>query len=233
MKELAPTDNELIQWGLKEVIQRERVKDQLMENELETEKSDAEVINMFASMNDLNTQESFNQYCKKQGLQEEALLLTAKRSVKWFELCEKKFKHKAATLFLKKKASLDKVSYSLLFFEDEALAAEMFVRIKEGECSIDDALRQSSTGPVGLKTGRVSPVALGDMPAGLAEIMRVSQPGQLWPPKAIEGGWVIVRHEKLWPAVFNRYERIHLLLELGDNWIAEQQMPLEKNNSTK
>ena len=85
-----------------------------MENEEETEKSDTEVINMFASMNDLNTRESFNQYCKKQGLKEEALLQTAKRSVKWLELCEKKFKHKAATLFLKKKASLDKVSYSLL-----------------------------------------------------------------------------------------------------------------------
>ena len=124
--------------------------------------------------------------------------------------------------FLQKKSSLDKVNYSLLFFEDEALAGEIFVRIKEVECSLDDALKQSSQGPPGLSTGRVGPVALGEMPSALAELMRVSQPGQLWPPKQIEGGWVIVRHEKLWPAVFNRYERLRLLLELGDIWITDQ-----------
>ena len=223
MEQLNPSNEELLSWGLREIIEKERIKDNLLKHQEESEKNDQEIISLFAAMNDINTQESFDAYRSKFGLGNDELLTVAKRSVKWLELCEKRYKNKAATLFLQKKSSLDKVNYSLLFFEDEALAGEIFVRIKESECSIDDALKQSSQGPPGLNTGRVGPVALGEMPAALAELMRVSQPGQLWPPKQIEGGWVIVRHEKLWPAVFNRYERLRLLLELGDMWISDQQ----------
>ena len=221
MTELSPSNEELSSWGLKEIIEKERIKDDLLKDQADSKKTDQEIISLFASIHDINTQEAFDAYRKKFGLSNEELMKVAKRSVRWLELCEKRFKNKAATLFLQKKASLDKVNYSLLFFEDEALAGEMFVRIKESECSVDDALKQTSPSPSGLKTGRVGPVALGEMPAALAELMRVSQPGQLWPPKQIEGGWVIVRHEKLWPAVFNRYERIRILLELGDNWIVD------------
>ena len=222
MDELNPSNEELSSWGLRETVEKERIKDDLLKDQEDSQKPEQEIISLFASMHDINTQESFDAYRKKFGLGNEELLVVARRSARWVELCEKRFKNKAATLFLQKKSSLDKVSYSLLFFEDEALAGEIFVRIKEAECSLDDALKQSSQGPPGLSTGRVGPVALGEMPSALAELMRVSQPGQLWPPKQIEGGWVIVRHEKLWPAVFNRYERLRLLLELGDMWITDQ-----------
>ena len=56
----------------------------------------------------------------------------------------------------------------------------------------------------------------------LAELLRISQPKQLWPPIKVEQGWAIVKNEKLWPAVFNKEEKTKLLIELGDNWIAEE-----------
>ena len=123
---------------------------------------------------------------------------------------------------MKNKAKLDKVSYSMIWIEDEALANEVFVRIKEGECSIDEAILMSTNPPQGLAIGRVGPVKILELPDALAELLRISQPNQVWPPIKVENGWAIVKNEKLWPAVFNKEEKSRLLIELGDQWIAEE-----------
>ena len=158
----------------------------------------------------------------KENLDRSSLLARAQRHAKWIKICEQKYKNQAATIFLKNKAKLDKVSYSMIWIEDEALANEVFVRIKEGECSIDDAILMSTNPPQGLAIGRVGPVKLLELPDALAELLRISQPKQVWPPIKVEKGWAIVKNEKLWPAVFNKEEKSKLLIELGEKWIAEE-----------
>ena len=110
----------------------------------------------------------------------------------------------------------------MIWIEDEALANEVFVRIKEGECSVDEAILMSTNPPQGLKIGRVGPVELRKLPDALAELLRVSQPKQVWPPIKIENGWAIVKNEKLWPAVFNKEEKCRILLDIGEQWISEE-----------
>ena len=53
-------------------------------------------------------------------------------------------------------------------------------------------------------------------------MLRISQPKQVWPPIKIENGWGIVISEKLWPAVFNKEERLKILSELGEELLAEE-----------
>ena len=107
MNQLNPSNEELSSWGLREIVEKERIKDDLLKDQEESEKTDQEIISLFASMNDINTQESFDVYRKKFGLGNEVLLAVARRSSRWVELCEKRFKNKAATLFLQKKSSLE------------------------------------------------------------------------------------------------------------------------------
>ena len=70
--------------------------------------------------------------------------------------------------------------------------------------------------------GRFGPVALAELPEGLAQLLRVSQPGQLWPPKSINNGWVLVRLEESRPAVLDQALRRGLLLELGEGLLSQQ-----------
>ena len=70
-----------------------------------------------------------------------------------------------------------------------------------------------------LKTA--SQLEVGEISTQLAELLRVSEPGQLWPPQEAEGGWMIIQLNQRQPAVFNQSVRRELCLELGDLWIQE------------
>ena len=218
----AVSQKDFIRWGIEGLINREIVIDRLIHDEKESDSPEDELIQSYLKSNSINTQEELSRWMLKLNLDKSSLLVRAQRHAKWIKICEKKYKNQAATIFLKNKAKLDKVSYSMIWIEDEALANEVFVRIKEGECSIDDAILLSSNPPQGLAIGRVGPLKLLELPDALAELLRISQPKQVWPPIKVENGWAIVKNEKLWPAVFNKEEKIKLLIELGEQWIAEE-----------
>ena len=218
----AVNQKDFIRWGIEGLIKRELIIDRLIDEEKEAEASEEELIQLYLKNNSINTQEELARWMLLQNLDKSSLLARAQRHAKWIKICEKKYKNQAATIFLKNKSKLDKVSYSMIWIEDEALANEVFVRIKEGECSIDDAILMSTNPPQGLAIGRIGPVKLLELPDALAELLRISQPKQLWPPIKVEQGWAIVKNEKLWPAVFNKEEKSKLLIELGEKWIAEE-----------
>ena len=218
----AVNQKDFIRWGIEGSIKREIIIDRLIDEEKESEAPEEELIQLYLKNNSINTQEELARWMLKENLDKSSLLARAQRHAKWITICEKKYKNQAATIFLKNKAKLDKVSYSMIWIEDEALANEVFVRIKEEECSIDDAILMSTNPPQGLAIGRIGPVKLLELPDALAELLRISQPNQLWPPIKVEQGWEIVKNEKLWPAVFNKEEKSKLLIELGEQWIADE-----------
>ena len=218
----AASQKDFIRWGIEGSIKREIIIDRLIDEQKESEAPEEELIQLYLKNNSINTQEELARWMLKENLDKVSLLARAQRRAKWIKICEKKYKNQAATIFLKNKAKLDKVSYSMIWIEDEALANEVFVRIKEGECSIDDAILMSTNPPQGLAIGRVGPVKLLELPDALAELLRISQPKQVLPPIKVEKGWAIVKNEKLWPAVFNKEEKSKLLIELGEQWIAEE-----------
>jgi len=227
----AVSQKDFIKWGIEGLIKREIVIDRLIHDEKESDSPEDELIQSYLKSNCINTQEELSRWMLKLNLDKSSLLVRAQRHAKWIKICEKKYKNQAATIFLKNKAKLDKVSYSMIWIEDEALANEVFVRIKEGECSIDDAILLSSNPPQGLAIGRVGPLKLLELPDALAELLRISQPKQVWPPIKVENGWAIVKNEKLWPAVFNKEEKSKLLIELGEQWIAEEiKIAIPKSN---
>ena len=141
----AVNQKDFIRWGIEGSIKREIIIDRLIEDVKESEEPEEELIQAYLKNNSINTQEELARLMLKENLDKSSLLARAQRHVKWMNICEKKYKNQAATIFLKNKAKLDKVSYSMIWIEDEALANEVFVRIKEGECSIDDAILMSQT----------------------------------------------------------------------------------------
>ena len=201
---------------------RELVLDKVVEKEANPDMPEDVIIQQFLRYKNIYTQEELARWMRYENIDKTSLLIRATRHHKWLKFCEKKYKNQAATKFLKDKAKLDQVSYSMVWIEDEALASEVFVRIKEGECSVDEAILMSTNPPQGLKIGRIGPVKLKSLPDVLAELLRISQPKQVWPPIKVENGWAIIKNEKLWPAVFNKEEKMKILLELGEDWISEE-----------
>lgn len=213
----------LASWGFSALVQRETLKDQLLKDRpaLTPEQQEQAVPLLFRHLK-LTTEAAVQRWLLAEGVSQQDLQVRAERQLRWQLLCEQRFKSQVSTLFLKRKSQLDQAVYSLIWVDDEAMAQELFLQLSERENSFEQLWCTLPDSPDQLPTGKVGPVPLGDLPEALAELLRVSTPGHIWPPRAAEGGWVLLRLDELQPAVFNQGHRSELALELGDQWLRDQ-----------
>lgn len=130
--------------------------------------------------------------------------------------------HKLENYFLGRKAQLDRVIYSLIRNQDPGIIQEVYFRVQEGEQSLADLARQYSQGPEAETGGLIGPVELSTPHPAIAQMLRLSQPGQLCPPTRLGEWFVIVRLEKFIPAQLDAPMRQRLLNECFTTWLSEQ-----------
>jgi len=163
----------------------------------------------------LQGQTVVQQWMEQEGLGQAELALRARRHQLWLQVCEQQVGNKLASYFLQRKSNLDEVIYTMLPVAELDLCSEFYMQLKEGEISFQSLLQQLPPQPELGPRGQQGPIALAELPDGLAQLLRVSQPGQLWPPKPFQKGWILVRLDQSRPAVLDQQLRRRLLLELG------------------
>jgi parvulin-like peptidyl-prolyl isomerase len=126
---------------------------------------------------------------------------------------------KLKSYFLKRKASLDQVVYSLIRTADQGLAQELYYRLQDNEQSFADLAHQFSEGAERQTGGRIGPVPLSQPHPAIRQLLVVSQSGQLWSPRRAEEWFVIVRLEHLAPVQINAAVEQYLLNELFETWV--------------
>ena len=155
------------------------------------------------------------EWLARSGLSEDDFNVMASRSWQWLMWCRERWGDDLQTIFLQRKAEFDQVSYSFLRLLDGELAQELYLQIKEGEASFAEMATQFSGGPEKSTGGRLGPVPLSEPHPALAKLLQVSKPGQLWPPKRLEGWWILVRLDQLQPATLTPALQERLLLDEG------------------
>ena len=180
----------------------------------------------------LQGQSVVQQWMEQEGLGQAELALRARRHQLWLQVCEQQVGKKLASYFLQRKSNLDEVIYTILPMAELDLCSELHMQLKEGEISFESLLQQLPPQPELGPRGQQGPVALAELPEGLAQLLRVSQPGQLWPPKPIQNGWILVRLDQSRPAVLDQRLRRRLLLELGQQLlIPDSALPTAEKSS--
>ncbi len=132
---------------------------------------------------------------------------------------KKKFDSKVESLFLERKSGLDRVTYSIIRVRSRAKAAELHLRLQEEEATFSELSSTYSEGVENILHGLIGPVEYAAINPYIAERLRNSSPGQLWPPFEIDSWWIILRSERLFPASLNIPMRIRLLDEMYESWI--------------
>ena len=219
-------------WGYGSLVQREELRDRLLQGQPAlSDEQKQQAVPLFVASRQLRSQQAVQQWLQIEGLTQEDFIRRAERQLRWQLLCEQRFKGQASTLFLKRKSQLDRVSYSLLWIAEEALAHELFLQLSEGERRLEQIAVELNAAKPAVLSGQHGPVALGEVPEVLRELLRVSAPGKLWPPREAEGGWCIVRMEQLLPVVFNQGLKQQLVLELGEEWLQRELQPAPDANA--
>jgi len=225
---LTVSSADLARWGLLDQVERERCIDQLLE-----ERPLPSPDRLLLLRQDLERRlqvhdpDALSEWLQRHGLQDADLDRMAARPWQWLMWCRERWGAELQTIFLRRKAEFDQVTYSLLRVLDAELASELYLQIKEGEVSFSEVASQFSCGPEKSSGGLLGPVALSQAHPALARLLQVSRPGQIWPPKALDGWWVVVRLEKLQPAGFDQAMQDRLLLDEGERDLRQRVGGLE------
>ena len=213
---------DLARWDLLDRVLRERCIDGVLADRALPELEQLTALRVeWERQHNLASPEQVQAWMELHGLDDEAIDRMAARSWQWLLWCQERWGSELQTIFLKRKPELDQVTYSLLRLRNGELASELYLQIKEGEASFADLAQEFSEGPEKQAGGLVGPMPLTQPHPGLAKLLQVSQPGQLWPPKALEGWWVIVRLETLHGAMLDAAMQERLLLDEGERAIAQ------------
>ena len=188
----------------------------------------------FMRRENIANKEDLKDWLKFNGVKESDLNLNIYNSVKLEKFKEDKFSQYVEEIFLKRKSSLDRVTYSIIRVKSKEKIVELHLRLKEEEATFPDLSAEFSEGIENVLHGLVGPLELGRVNPYIAERLKASKPGKLWPPFEIDGWWVILRHERLIPATLNDTMRQRLINEMYESWIMDKiKNALEKLEKTK
>jgi len=176
----------------------------------------------FFEQNQITTEEAKLAWAAQRKITAEQLEDLSIRGLKVEKFKQATWNNKLESYFLGRKSQLDRVIYSLVRTQDPGIIQELFFRIQEGEQPFAEIARQYSQGPEAETGGLIGPVELSTPHPAIAQLLRLSKPGQLCPPTRLGEWLVIVRLEKFIPAQLDAPMRQRLLNECCTNWLSEQ-----------
>ena len=187
-----------------------------------SKKEQIEYQKKFMRRENISNKEDLKDWLKFNGVKESDLNLNIYNSVKLEKFKEDKFSKYVEDIFLKRKSSLDRVTYSIIRVKSKEKIVELHLRLKEEEATFPDLSAEFSEGIENVLHGLVGPLELGRVNPNIAERLKASKSGQLWTPFELDGWWVILRHERLIPATLNDAMRQRLINEMYESWIMDK-----------
>ncbi len=127
-----------------------------------------------------------------------------------------------SSYFISRKKNLDKIVYSKIAHEDEAVATEIFFRIMEKEKSFTQLALEYPQTPEADVNRIYDPIKVCSTDSKIAPLLLKIQPGEVLPPINCNNLFVVMRFEKIIPAVLDEEMRCRLLDELFENWLQER-----------
>ena len=173
----------------------------------------------FYQQHQLDSPESIETWLRLNHLASSEMEAIALRPVRLKKFKAATWGSKLKSYFLKRKASLDRVVYSLIRTQDRGLAQELYYRLQDNERSFEELAHQFSEGDEKHTGGRIGPVPLSQPHPAIRHLLTVSQSGQFWSPRCIDEWTVIVRLDRLVPVQLNAAVEQYLLDELFEAWM--------------
>lgn len=221
----------LKQYGMSAQVVREMIIDRsIAAIDLSAEDS-LRVWQQFYQQHQIESDADLQTWLCDRGLASQHLEYLVTRNLKLERFMQEQWGHQVESYFLKQKAQLDRVIYSLIRVNDANLAQELFFRIQAGEQSLSELASQYSQGSETQTGGLIGPVELSVPHPALAAMLRTSQPGQLLPPTRLADWVVIVRLEKVIPAQLDEAMQQRLLKALFEEWVQAQINQIDQEDS--
>ncbi|MGF1604006.1 MAG: peptidylprolyl isomerase [Thermosynechococcaceae cyanobacterium] len=203
-------------------LAREIIVDQAIADIVCTEEEQEQARLRFFEQNQLASEADLQVWLKQNEVTPEQLQMLILRPVKLETFKRQMWGAQLGNHFLKQKQHLDQAIYYLIRTKNVAVAQELYFRLQEGEANFETLARDYSEGPEAQTGGLVGPRELSQAHPKLAQLLRTSQPGQIFPPVRLGEWFLIVRLDKLIPAQLDLPTEQRLLNDLFNQWLQQQ-----------
>ncbi|NJL52981.1 MAG: peptidylprolyl isomerase [Hydrococcus sp. SU_1_0] len=176
---------------------------------------------IFEQQNRIQTASQRQAWASSHGITQADIKEIATRKLKIEKLKIERWENAVECYFLKRKAQLDKVSFSIIRLADQDLAQEIFFRIQNQEQSFAELAKQYSESAEAHLGGMVAPIELGMLSPAIAKLLQNCQPGELLHPIPINGAIAIIQINTVIPATLDPLTRQRLLNEQFSNMVAK------------
>ena len=167
---------------------------------------------------------SQNCSCAKLGVDEERSAL-----VEWsYAQCG----HRLNELFLQKKNDLDIISFNFLRVANQAVALELYHRLKENESTFSELSKIYAVGPERMNDPFKKNQRVGSLPDGIKQFIKTLKVGQLSKPMQIKTDFLLFRIEEFKPVEFSDSIKEKLLIDQFTSWASQvAQLSLDRLTS--
>lgn len=212
----------LAQYQMLPKLAQEIIIDRAVESVVYKEEEKARVYQQLCQQYQLTTEDKLQTWLNRHGMTKEQLEALALKRLKVEKYKEENWGNKVEAHFLKRKAQLDRVVYSLIRTDKAELAQELYFRIQEGENTFQELAMEYSEGSEAQTGGLIGPVEVNAPHPRIAQVLSTCKPGQLVPPTRV-GEWiVIIRLENFISAKLDDQMRQRMLDEMFRQWLNEQ-----------
>ena len=180
----------------------------------------------FLKSNRITNAEALQLWLQVEGISEQVMSKRLYFSLQIDQFKEQKFGSLVESVFLERKSQLDRVLYSLIRVKNREKATELHLKLTEEEATFSELASSYTEGLEKEMNGLLGPMELGSLNPSISERLKISQPGQLWPPFESNGWWVLLRLERILPASLDNGMYIRIINELYEEW-----MKLEVGNA--
>lgn len=181
-----------------------------------------QLIRNYVEQQKVSSDDELAEWLKRKRLSFEDLRYFATKGRRLQRWLQRRYGEEAELRFLERKLDLDQVVYSILQVGSQELAEELHQRLREEEADFPDLAKRFSEGSERKSRGQVGPTPLTAGSAELVKRLRISQPGQLWPPFRQGELWCVVRFEQILPAQLDPRTRGLMMEELFQVWFKER-----------
>ncbi len=170
----------------------------------------------------IKSEEDYKNWLDKKNLIEENLIEDFLKPMKLNNYLLEKYSHMAESRFLKRKDSLEIITYSLIRVKEMYLAQELFLRIKENPSELGNISSSYSIGHEKNSKGVVGPISMSKGHPSLMQVLKKSKIGEVNQPCRIDDVWVITRVEFRKEAILDDKTRLLLCKEIFNEWLKQK-----------
>lgn len=212
----------LEQYQLLPILQRELIIDRELANIICTQSEVLDAYKVFYHKYQINSDTDRELWLARNHCSLDRFEYLVLKTIKLDRFKQTVFGNRVDSYFLQRKSQLDRVVYSILRVKDVHLAQELFFRIRNGEATFAELVRQYSGGEEADLGGLVGPHEMSVPHPALAQKLISLKAGELSAPMQISDWFIIIQLEKHLPAQLDKTMRVRLTDELYEQWIQDR-----------